>query len=706
MPSFCAGYLAALLAVAIVLGPGMTVSPEAVRSLGYYGRDYEQQLCGQSGLRELKRRAFVYYMQPHNLSSGVCVGACPTLADELVCDYTYTQSGPEARRAQLGKRCFGQLRTRPSFLACLPTDPGAASTIDAWLSAHAWDQIGADTLEASGVIFSCWCGAAVAGYVCLLGLRWLPRTTLFATLMSSLLLAPAFGALLLSHGYDGLAAARQHAALGGTVCARDRQAAQAALVAGWVAVLTGVILLVSLSLRARHAPLAAATLDAAAHVLQGLPGTYLLLPLYVAVASGAVLVSWLSSLAAYAAPSAAPSAALGGGGALSGGIAAPGGLWAWSILPLVWLLALLSAWEWSVVSGAVATWYAQRHAPLGAPRRTRSALWRSGCLSLAPSHVDQLGAAAALLPLSAAWRVLLPDVGASPRRDASPVSRLALSLAQRLLLAGRTLAERLHPGAIVQLVLRSEIAPRSPSRQEARRGAAEGGDGAEGAYDPGAGHWAGGPLRAAEAEVGFEAGYNAAGGDGGDGAADGGEGGDGLLGAAARCAALHATLEPHSHAHTRLFAASCPVHNHVHVRPCDRMKVRGPLRHDAGATGHVPRAHALLPRAVQGQHRGRLLAGGVALADGRAGAADAERAVAAAAALRRLVRPRLRLHLPLPGGGRDVGPVLLRGDARPAAPRPRRQRTPRPLASRQGLTQGARLEMRARGAQGLTARCC
>ena len=152
MPSFCAGYLTALLAAAVVLGPGMTVSPEAVRSLGYYGRDYEQQLCGQSGLRELKRRAFVYYMQPHNLSSGVCVGTCPTLADELVCDYTYAASGPEARRAQLGKRCFGQLRTRASFLTCLPTDPGAASTIDAWLSAHAWDQIGADALEASGVL--------------------------------------------------------------------------------------------------------------------------------------------------------------------------------------------------------------------------------------------------------------------------------------------------------------------------------------------------------------------------------------------------------------------------------------------------------------------------------------------------------------------------------------------------------------------------
>ena len=115
--------------------------------------------------------------------------------------------------------------------------------------------------------------------------------TLFATLMGSLLLAPAFGALLLSHGYDGLAAAWQPAALGCTVCTRERQAAQAALVAGWVAVLTAIVLLVSLSLRARHAPLAAATLDATAHVLQGLPATYLLLPLYVAVASGAVLVS-------------------------------------------------------------------------------------------------------------------------------------------------------------------------------------------------------------------------------------------------------------------------------------------------------------------------------------------------------------------------------------------------------------------------------
>ena len=104
--------------------------------------------------------------------------------------------------------------------------------------------------------------------------------------------------------------------------------------------------------------------------------------------------------------------------------------------------------------------------------------------------MDQLGSAALLLPLSAAWRLLLPDVGTAPRRDASPVSRIALTLAQRLLLAARTCAGRLHPGAIVQLVLSSEIAPRSSeiaprsaaSQQgagAARRGAADGG-GAQG----------------------------------------------------------------------------------------------------------------------------------------------------------------------------------------------------------------------------------
>ena len=284
MPTFCGGYLAAAIAAAVVLGPGLTVSPEQVSTLGYYGSDYEHQLCGQLGKRDMRRRAFTYYLQPHNLSSGVCVSECPALADELICDYTYQQS--ETKRSQHGKRCFAQLRTRASFLTCLPIDPGAASTVDAWLTAHTWDQIGADTLEASGVLFSCWCAAGLAGYLCLLGLRWLPRTTLFASLMGSLILAPAFGALLLSHGYDELASARQHATLGGAIITRDRRAAQAALAAGWVAVLSGVVLLVSLALRARHAPLAAAVLDAASHALQGLPASLLLLPLYVAIATG------------------------------------------------------------------------------------------------------------------------------------------------------------------------------------------------------------------------------------------------------------------------------------------------------------------------------------------------------------------------------------------------------------------------------------
>ena len=70
-----------------------------------------------------------------------------------------------------------------------------------------------------------------------------------------------------------------------------------------------------------------------------------------------VLVSWLSSLAFYATPSphtaALPATSPAAGGGV--GVAAP--LWAWSALPVLWLLALLAAWEWSAVSGAVATWY-------------------------------------------------------------------------------------------------------------------------------------------------------------------------------------------------------------------------------------------------------------------------------------------------------------------------------------------------------------
>ena len=96
----------------------------------------------------------------------------------------------------------------------------------------------------------------------------------------------------------------------------------------------------------------------------------------------------------------------------------------------------------------------------------------------------------------------------------------------------------------------SEIAPRSASSQQgpgaARRGAADG-VGAQGttygafdlAYDPIAGHWAGGsPTQ----EAGYEKGRHASGDDGGDGGAGGGgDGGGGLLGAAARCADLYAT---------------------------------------------------------------------------------------------------------------------------------------------------------------------
>ena len=121
----------------------------------------------------------------------------------------------------------------------------------------------------------------------------------------------------------------------------------------------------------------------------------------------------------------------------------------------------------------------------------------------------------------------------------------------------------------------SEIAPRSASSQQgpgaARRGAADG-VGAQGttygafdlAYDPIAGHWAGGsPTQ----EAGYEKGRHASGDDGGDGGAGGGgDGGGGLLGAAARCADLYAT--------TPARLGTCRGHTHFFL---ELSKVTPPL---------------------------------------------------------------------------------------------------------------------------------
>lgn len=438
------GYPPLLLALAVTLLPGLLTSPEQLFGLPYFGTDYEGQRCGlASGRRNLTPRPFLYFMQPHNVSSGVCVSACPHLRDEIVCDYTYAAAETTTKRAQLGKRCFMQVRTRAAFMTCLPLDPAAASTVDAWLSAHTWVQIGADTLAASGVIFGCWLAAAVAGALVLLGLQWLPRTTLFTTLMASLVLAPAYGAVLLPHGFDELSLAQQPAELGYAVSWRAQQAAQVVLGAGWVAVLCSVAMLLTLSLHVRHAPLAVAVLEASAQAVQALPASVALLPLYASVVAIGVLGVWLGSAAYYV--------SLGGTGAL-------GGLWAVSVLPLMWLLSLLVVLEWSLVGAAVGASYEQRRrtaagagAGGGSPHRLRLTVWRSCCVAVQPQHVEALASAAALLPIAGAAALLLAGSGAPPRRDSSPLSRLVLSVAQRSLHALRTLRELLHPGAVLQL---------------------------------------------------------------------------------------------------------------------------------------------------------------------------------------------------------------------------------------------------------------
>ena len=146
----------------------------------------------------------------------------------------------------------------------------------------------------------------------------------------------------------------------------------------------------------------------------------LLLPLYASVVAIGMLGVWLGSVAYYV--------SLGITGTL-------GVLWALSVLPLMWLLAMLVVFEWSLV-----------------------------------------GAAA----------LLLAGSGAHPRRDSSPLSRLILSVAQRSLFALRAMRELLHPGAILQLpALRPKFergadpgAPAAP--EEAGAGAAEDDDETDG----------------------------------------------------------------------------------------------------------------------------------------------------------------------------------------------------------------------------------
>ena len=141
----------------------LAADPSDAARLGYYGEDYEGNLCGQTTIhadgsrgRDLRSRPYAYWM---NSSAAVCVRRCPRLADELACEYPFEAVPIAQQRQQLGSRCFSQIRTRPSFPACLPHQPAAAAAVDRWLSAHAVDQLAADTLQASAVILGCWTAA-------------------------------------------------------------------------------------------------------------------------------------------------------------------------------------------------------------------------------------------------------------------------------------------------------------------------------------------------------------------------------------------------------------------------------------------------------------------------------------------------------------------------------------------------------------------
>ena len=129
----------------LVLGPPLFTDDADAERLGYFGRDYEGELCGQIGRRDLRDRPFVYFLQPHNLSSAVCVRACPLLADELACDYAFEAAPTATKRGVLGRRCFAAHRTRAHSLACLPVDPALAATADDFVR----DRLLAPALDAA-----------------------------------------------------------------------------------------------------------------------------------------------------------------------------------------------------------------------------------------------------------------------------------------------------------------------------------------------------------------------------------------------------------------------------------------------------------------------------------------------------------------------------------------------------------------------------
>ena len=494
-----------LAAVAVIFVPAFLADPSDAQRLGFFGEDYEGNLCGQLAWRadgqrgrDLRARPFAYWA---NATTRICVHTCPRLADELVCEYPLESLHVGARRAQLGKRCFAQLRTRTAFPACLPHAPSAARPVDLWLQRHAIDQLAADTLQASAVILGCWLAASLAALACLVALLVAPRLLLVATMLGALAIAGLGAALLLPHGARSLATARAPLDRNEASYWREELPGVLQFALGWAACAGVVLLVVTLCGAARRAPIAAALLPSAARPLYAMP-SLLILPLYLLATVGTPLASWITAVVYLAAP-------CGEAEGCSAGAAAARLLWPLTLSAPYWLATAVTAWAYCAVGGAVGRWYSLRVASSapGAPSGERPRgggawpLWVSGWLSL-DAHFGAIGSAAALLPLAGALRILIPPVLAPPRRAADPYTRCCLGALQGCLRCAGTLTRAIHPGGLVYLARRPPIGAPPPTPAPhgggGERGAAEaaeateGGGYAGGGYDAGGGYVGGG----------------------------------------------------------------------------------------------------------------------------------------------------------------------------------------------------------------------
>ena len=137
------GFLLTLaLAFAAVFVPALLAEPSDAMRIGFFGEDFEGNLCGVQATapdgrrgRDLRSRPLAYWM---NASAVVCVPKCPRLADELVCEYPLESLGTPARRAQLDHRCFAFSSASLPSLMLVAKPSGSYSKIQRAAAAFAW----------------------------------------------------------------------------------------------------------------------------------------------------------------------------------------------------------------------------------------------------------------------------------------------------------------------------------------------------------------------------------------------------------------------------------------------------------------------------------------------------------------------------------------------------------------------------------------